>query len=446
VGAGHHHATDETPTRASKPVRVFLLLALVPFAIAIVVGLVALWPDPITPGADAAANRTDLFDATVVSAHLLPCGTGICQSVVIQPSEGPDAGKPEPLTTLSTGADVPTLDVGTGVVVSRFQNPDDGTVTYNFSDLQRGAPLVVLAALFAIVVVAVARLRGLAALGGLLVAYLVIVRFLLPALLGGKSPTVVALVSAGAIMFVVLFLAHGINARTATALLGTMVSLVLTGVLAQIFVSATSLSGLTSDEATYIKSIAGTIDLRGVLLAGVIIGALGALNDATVTQASAVWEIHGANPTRGVRALYRSGMRVGRDHIASTVYTLVLAYAGSSLPLLILFSLASQPLSRVITGDIVAEEIVRTLVGSIGLVLSVPLTTFIAATVVSRSHDTEPPPEVDDEVVDVPDSPVDEPISDPEPSTKTRRRAQRAERAARPYQAPRAERDFWDEG
>jgi uncharacterized membrane protein len=438
-------------------VRTLLALALVPFALAIVVGIVALWPDPIVPGADAAANRTDLFDATVVSAQLLPCGTGICQSVVVQPADGPDAGKPVPLTTLSTGADVPNLDVGTGVVVSRFQNPADGTVTYNFSDLQRGAPLALLAAVFAVVVIAVARLRGLAALGGLFVAYLVIVRFLLPALLAGKSPTLVALLAAGAIMFVVLFLAHGINARTATALLGTMVSLVLTGVLAQIFVSATALSGLTSDEATYVKSVAGQIDLRGVLLAGVIIGGLGALNDATVTQASAVWEIHAANPTRGVGTLYRSGMRVGRDHIASTVYTLVLAYAGSSLPLLILFSLASQPLSRVITGDIVAEEIVRTLVGSIGLVLSVPLTTFIAATVVSRMKANAAPSSDDgDRVVELGDSEVDETLNEATPPSRARRRrAAREEREVqvreprvretRPYQAPRAERDFWDQ-
>jgi uncharacterized membrane protein len=436
VGAGHHHDPSATEAmRASRPVRIFLVAALVPFAVAIVVGLIVLWPQPIRPSADA-TSQSDLYDAAVVSSHLLPCGTGVCQSVVVQPSDGPDAGRPVPLTTLATGADVPNLDVGTGVVVSRFQNPDDGSITYNFADLQRTAPLGLLAALFAIVVVAVARLRGLAALGGLVVAYFVIVRFLLPALLDGKSPTIVALVAAGAIMFVVLFLAHGVNARTATALLGTMVSLVLTGVLAQIFVSATALSGLTSDEATYVKSVVGQVDLRGVLLAGVIIGGLGALNDATVTQASAVWEIHTANPTRGVRPLYASGMRVGRDHIASTVYTLVLAYAGSSLPLLIIFSLASQPLSRIVTGDIVAEEIVRTLVGSIGLVLSVPLTTFIAAAVVTRSGRTDDEPE---RVINLPEADAshdDDPSDEPEQEAQP----QPVERA---WQPPRGERDFW---
>jgi uncharacterized membrane protein len=445
MGAGHSHShgADETPTRAPREVRTVLGLALIPFALAIVVGLVVLWPQPITPGADAAANQTDLYDASVVSMHLLPCGTGMCQSVVVQPSQGPDAGKPFPLPSMSNGADVPTLDPGTGVVVSRFQNPDDGTVSYNFADLQRTAPLGFLALLFAVVVVAVARLRGLAALGGLIVAYFVIVRFLLPALLDGKSPTIVALVAAGAIMFVVLYLAHGVNARTTTALLGTLVSLVLTGVLAQIFVSATALSGLTSDEATYVKSVIGQVDLRGVLLAGVIIGGLGALNDATVTQASAVWEIHGANPGQGVAALYRSGMRVGRDHIASTVYTLVLAYAGSSLPLLIVFSLASQPLSRILTGDIVAEEIVRTLVGSIGLVLSVPLTTLIAAAVVTRSHG-EPPSEVAQLEPELDPDPDPEPEPEPDPAPVPEAEPV-LEPTPRQWQVPKHEREFWSD-
>src|SRR5262249_10067076 len=161
--------------------------------------------------------------------------------------------------------------------------------------------------------------------------------------------------------------------------------------------------------------VVGQIDLRGVLLAGVIIGGLGALNDATVTQASAVWEIHQANPNRGVRQLYGSGMRVGRDHIASTVYTLVLAYAGSSLPLLIVFSLASQPLSRIVTGDIVAEEIVRTLVGSIGLVLSVPLTTFIAAAVVTRSGHGDASEHTTDVDETEPGAADDDAATEPEP-------------------------------
>jgi uncharacterized membrane protein len=241
-----------------------------------------------------------------------------------------------------------------------------------------------------------------AALFGLGVTWFVLVKFVIPALLAGESPVAVSLVGSAAIMFVVLYLAHGLSARTSTALLGTLASLAVTGALAAVFVAATRLTGLSSEEATYLQTVSGTLPLTGLVLGGIVIGSLGVLNDVTVTQASAVWEIHQADPTQGVGVLYRSGMRVGRDHIASTVYTLVLAYAGASLPLLILFSVAGQRVSNVLTGDLVAEEIVRTLVGSIGLVAAIPLTTGLAASVVSRlgsvapaEPDLEPGPESD---------------------------------------------------
>ena len=149
---------------------------------------------------------------------------------------------------------------------------------------------------------------------------------------------------------------------------------------------------LVYDYDNHTVSAVGNVSLSGLMLAGVVIGSLGVLNDVTVTQASAVWEIHGANPTRPFGDLYRSGMRVGRDHIASTVYTLVLAYAGASLSLLILFTVADQPIANVVTGDLVAQEIVRTLVGSIGLVSAVPITTALAAFVADRSLHREPVP------------------------------------------------------
>jgi uncharacterized membrane protein len=182
-----------------------------------------------------------------------------------------------------------------------------------------------------------------------------------------------------------VYVAHGVSARTTTALLGTLGSLALTALLAAVFVSATHLTGLASEETTSLQSAVGDVSLSGLVLAGIVIGSLGVLNDVTVTQASAVWEVHAANPSQSRRRLYSSGMRVGRDHIASTVYTLVLAYAGASLPLLILFSVAGQNLTNVLTGDLVGVEIVRTLVGSIGLVAAVPLTTALAAIVVATS-------------------------------------------------------------
>jgi uncharacterized membrane protein len=167
--------------------------------------------------------------------------------------------------------------------------------------------------------------------------------------------------------------------------LGTLVSLVLTAALAAVFVAASHITGFSSDEATFLQSLTTRVNFSGLVLGGIVIGSLGVLNDVTVTQVSSVWEIHAADPTQGPRALYRAGMRVGRDHIASVVDTLVLAYAGASLPLLILFTVVGQSLGRVVTGEVVAEEVVRALVGSIGLVAAVPVTTALAAFVVTRS-------------------------------------------------------------
>jgi uncharacterized membrane protein len=158
-------------------------------------------------------------------------------------------------------------------------------------------------------------------------------------------------------------------------------------------VSLTHLTGLASEEAAFVRAANTDLNIRGLLLGGFIIGALGVLDDMTVTQVSAVWELHAANPTQGRRQLFRSATRIGRDHIASTVNTLVLAYAGASLPLLILFTQSNQALGVVLSSEVVAVEVVRTLVGSIGLVASVPITTALAATVVTSVRRPDPLPQ-----------------------------------------------------
>jgi uncharacterized membrane protein len=193
-------------------------------------------------------------------------------------------------------------------------------------------------------------------------------------------------------MFLTLYLAHGVNARTTTAILGTMAALALTGALAIIFVNFGRFTGFGSEEASFLQLSAEQVNLQGLLLGGIIIGTLGVLDDVTITQASAVWELRLANPAYGVRDLYRAGIRIGRDHVASTVNTLVLAYAGASLPLLILFSVSNRGFVDVVNAEVVAAEVVRTLVGSIGLVASVPMTTFLAAAVVASSHSSEVKP------------------------------------------------------
>jgi hypothetical protein len=219
-------------------------------------------------------------------------------------------------------------------------------------------------------------------------------------------------------MFVALYLAHGVNVRTTTAVLGTMGALLLTGLLAWGFVETTRLTGMASEEAGFLQAAVAQVSLRGLLLGGIVIGSLGVLDDVTVTQASAVWELHQANPAYGFRRLFSAGLRIGRDHIASTVNTLVLAYAGASMPLLVLFTLSNRNLGDVLTGELVAQEIVRTLVGSIGLVASVPITTLLAAMIARQEQIDEP--EVAEPETPEPETPKT--AKKPEPEQPVRRK------------------------
>jgi uncharacterized membrane protein len=232
--------------------------------------------------------------------------------------------------------------------------------------------------LFAIVIVAVARWRGLRALVGIGIAFVVLVVFMLPALRDGAPALPVALVASSAILYAVIYLAHGISLRTSAALLGTLTAMLLAAVLSWAAIELTHLTGLSQDQNNEVAAYLGNVSITGLLLAGFIIGSLGVLNDVTITQASTVFELaHIGHGTRG--QIFQRAMRVGSDHIASTVYTLVLAYAGSALPLLLLFSVANRSLTDVLTGESVAIEIARSAVGGIALALSVPLTTAIAA-------------------------------------------------------------------
>jgi uncharacterized membrane protein len=207
----------------------------------------------------------------------------------------------------------------------------------------------------------------------------VLVVFLLPALRDGAPAIPVALVASAAILYAVIYLAHGVNLRTSAALLGTLSALLLAAGLSWAAIQLAHLTGLSDEQNSAVSVYLGTVSISGLLLAGFIIGSLGVLNDVTVTQASTVFELAHVGGNTSRRAIFLSALRVGRDHIASTVYTLVLAYAGSSLPLLLLFSVANRSLGDVLTSESVAVELVRSAVGGIALALSVPLTTAIAA-------------------------------------------------------------------
>jgi uncharacterized membrane protein len=261
---------------------------------------------------------------------------------------------------------------------------DDGTVDFQYADRDRGNVLIVLTLVFAAAVIGLGRIRGVAALIGLMISIAILLGFILPAIINGEDAVLVALIGGGAIALVSLYLAHGYNPLTHVAALGAFAALILTTALSWLVLAVAGFSGVATEEAFFLLALPD-LDLNGLLLAGIVLGAIGALDDVTVTQASAVWEVHGANPSLESGELYASGLRVGRDHIVSTVNTLLLAYAGASLPLLILFTLAGQSFGFVASSEIVAVEIVRTLVGSIGLVAAVPVTTWLSSRVVKRA-------------------------------------------------------------
>ena len=390
MGPGHSHADQEGEFRASPQIQRALLIAVVPFIVLTLIGLVILWPGepPGEIGGDFASP--DRAGATVTNVEEIDCQaipgqeSFRCAEVTARIDEGDEAGIDVSFETAET-SQARQITVGDKIFVGRSLN-DPNEDRYFFLDYQRGLPLLALGILFAVVVIALSRLRGFAALVGLGISLFVLLAFVLPAILEGKSPIAVAAVGSAAIMFAALYMAHGINVRTTTAVLGTLVSLLLTCLLAAFFLDIVSFTGFGSEEAVFLQVSAAQVNLQGLIFAGVIIGTLGVLDDVTVTQASAVWEIHYANPRYSARQLYSSALRIGRDHIASTVNTLVLAYAGASLPLLIVFTLADAPLTQTLTSEVVAQEIVRTLVGSIGLVASVPITTGLAALVVSRDE------------------------------------------------------------
>ncbi|MEU6069513.1 YibE/F family protein [Streptomyces sp. NPDC047082] len=409
-GHGHSHSHSHGPAApVSKHLRKVIAAILIPFTAAVVVGLVVLWPGGAPPhqrtgvGFDRQSQQATVTTVVEVSCKSVnasgetPTGdtstaegnsaqqqaSGTCKKATIRVDTGKDKGRT--FTEIVQPDQSRQLHEGEKVVVA-YEPSAPKDLQYSVTDVNRKFPMALLAGIFALAVVVVGRLRGVMALVALAVSFMVLTFFILPAILQGSNPLVVAVVGASAIMLIALYMCHGLSARTSVAVLGTLVSLLLIGILGSEFIDWAALTGNTDDNTGLIHGLYPSIDMSGLLLAGVIIGSLGVLDDVTVTQTSAVWELHEANPSMGWRGLYRAGIRIGRDHIASVVNTLVLAYAGAALPLLLLFSIAQSSVTTVANSELVAEEIVRTLVGSIGLVASVPVTTALAALVVSADR------------------------------------------------------------
>jgi uncharacterized membrane protein len=354
------------------------------------VGMALLWPSglrvapseqPSLVGARVLA--VEFVDAPDVAEGLSPLDAGGLILLDVEVLEGESAGLVLALDLPAEG--YPEFRVGDVVELLPADIPGQG-VSWFVTDIRRLGALGWLALAFVGGVLAVGRWRGLRALIGLGLSLWVVIGFMLPAILAGSSPPVVALVGGTAILLVTLYLSHGLNPMTTAAAVGTLGALVTTVVIALVAIDGTRITGFASEDAVYARFAIGELDLRGLVLAGLIVAALGVLDDVTVSQASTVFTVHEADPSQSFGQLVARGMRVGRDHIASVVNTLFLAYAGASLGLLVLFSTSGLPVRELVNTELVAVELVKTMVGSLGLLAAVPLTTVIAAASVAGTE------------------------------------------------------------
>ncbi|MEW2359131.1 YibE/F family protein, partial [Spirillospora sp. NPDC029432] len=412
MGGNHAHGTHGHGggvPKAPRPVRIAVLAVIVPVAVATLAAVLLMWPDePKAP--PAAGSALTKVSGTIVGVDLKPCPKQVqaappgepatdapptdprrCGTARVQLTSGGDAGRVVS-TELPSGPGTAVFTAGEKVVL--LHAPDSGGVPgaspYQLSDHDRSSPLWLIGAAFALAVVAFGRLRGLTALLGLAVTFVLLLKFLIPAILAGSPPLPAAVVCAAAIMLTVLYLTHGFTMATSIAVIGTIASLTLTGVLATVAIDLAHLSGIT-DESSLNLDISHSVNSQGLLLASIIIGALGVLDDVTVTQSATVTELARANPAYRFAQLYKAGARIGRAHIASVINTVILAYAGASLPLLLLLSIGRQPLGEVLTGPALATEIVRSAAGTIGLIAAVPITTALAALLRSRGGGEDGP-------------------------------------------------------
>lgn len=440
---GHGHAPELAPQQA-KRVRVLLAVIVVPLVLVALIGLVAIYPSTNTKMGSRAflSQGSSLARLEVTSLDVTGCqgvfggmqsGYGTTGSAGSSGADGAGTGSSGSNGSGGVGADGAGTNAGTsgatssadssllkdavcakvikgkgkGLVVPihvptesrKFVSVGDqvnamytpaaisaGT-PFIFIDFERAQPVGILALVYLVVVVAVAGRKGVLSILGLAAALAVLVGVMIPALLAGTNPVVVVCVCALAMLILALYLAHGVSVRTTTALLGTVAGLVVTVFLAQLSAIYAHLNGASSEDAIALTTSVPGINMSALLVCGMVLAGLGVLNDVTITQASAVWELHGANPTMGTWKLARVAMRIGRDHIASTVYTLAFAYAGSALPLIMVAALIDRSVWATVLSGEIAEEVVRTLVSSIGLVLAIPATTFIAAFLSVRTAD-----------------------------------------------------------
>ena len=381
-----------------------LVVVLIPLGIWTFAGLIALWPKDVAAHINADVAGYSIAGVTYPVAEItaiqpLSCegmagsSPGVsnqtCAMLTIRVLEGDDTGKEVAGIPLTDALFNSGTEVGQRVTLIRIPPIDGQPAQYQFSDFERRTPLVIITLAFAAAVIFVARWRGFASLLGLGFAGFVLVKFMFPALVSGSDPLLVGLIGSSAIMFVVLYAAHGFSARTSTALVGTLFGLVVAALLGWGATNWAHLTGVSAEDDYVLAAAAPDLSLTSVVICGIIVAGLGVLNDVTITQASAVWELADSDPDQ--KRLFSKAMRIGRDHIASTVYTIAFATAGASLPVLLLIAIYNRPLLQVLQTEQFAAEIIRTMVGSIGLIMAVPLTTAVGVAVVRASRNAKLP-------------------------------------------------------
>ncbi len=372
-----------------------LLGALAATLVATVIGAALVWPDrdraddlndEVTFLADGVSFVRGVVDEVQPACPSLNEQNENCGQLRATVGDGRDAEEvtvPVPPEVSDAG-----LEAGDKLRMLRIPGAEGEPVRYSFFGVERSSSLLLLTLVFVVVVVAVARWRGVRALFGLAFAGIAVLWFMLPALLSGESGLWVGVVGSSAIVFVVLYTTHGFSIRTSAAVAGTLAGIGMTAVIGLVSVSTTHLSGV-AEESGILKSTVGDLDFQGLLTCAVIIAGLGVLNDVTITQASAVWELRGAGPELTRRQLFTAATQIGRDHIASTIYTIVFAYTGTALAVLMLIQLYGLPLTELLATEEIGQEVVRTLASAIALVLAVPVTTGIAALTVPGARRVE---------------------------------------------------------
>jgi len=377
--AAHTHGDLSDPHPELGPVarhvRAALTLLGLLVVIGCVVGLVSTWPqDPKEAGEGYAVVRVD---ATVTSLETCP-GEGECLIAGAELVDGTEVAVQVP-----AAGQIRAVEVGQDVVLGYDEDLPAGN-QYSFLEADRSTPIIALIVIFAVAVLLLSGWRGAASLLSLGLTLLVVGVYVLPALRDEASPLLVALTTAGVVLLTTLYASYGITVRSTVTLVGTLLGLALAAALGVIFTDLGAFTGLSDETTRFLQTVVGGVDTRGLLLAGLIIGALGVLDDVTVTQTATVWELAGADPRASRRSLFSAAMRVGRAHVSATVNTLTLAYVGASLPLLVFISAVGTSWADAIFSEGVATEIVRGLAGSLGIIAAVPLTTALACWAVPR--------------------------------------------------------------